>query len=74
MTYTINFAGDDTIATATNYHNARTIAMSLLMAQGYRDDEIQVDPIGDVGHSIHGWKDTGSAGLMVMIYKTGDVA
>jgi hypothetical protein len=70
MEYTINFAGDDTIATATNYHDAMTVAMSLLIAQGYKDDEIQVDQIGDVGYKILGWKDIGSSGLMVMIYKT----
>jgi len=68
MTYTLNFAGENTIATTQSLHDARTVAMALVMAQGFKDEDIQIDPIGDVGFSIHGWKEKGQVGSMVMIY------
>ena len=70
MTYILNFAGEDTIAKTQSLHDARTVAQALVMAQGFKDEEIEFETVGDGGrvYSVYGWKDNGQSGSMVMIY------
>lgn len=67
--FDINFAGKDTIATAKTAWMAEQIAFALLMAQGFKDGEIDIQRRSNLT-MVEAYKDDGATYYeLIMIYK-----
>ena len=64
--FTINFAGKDEIAKTDSLDKAKQIAVGLLQAKGFKDNQIDYDYISDRATGVEGW-DGKNYGL-IMIY------
>lgn len=65
MNYSINYAGENTIAYANNPVDAEFIAKGMLALEGFKDDEIEFDKISSHIFSLTAHKKGNTVSIMV---------